>query len=192
MAGNKDAKVKVSLDTSQAKSALNTLTKAGKATAGRIGAGIRSAAGKGIRAFGLGAAAGIGFGAASAALKGPLGESASSIFSAVLDPIGQAAEFALLGETAIKAKAMNRARVESAQTFGYLTSINGRNRASDTTVSMTKARAVQYAHQIRGAGVILRDPRLGGLEGAKEVLETGLEKIYTTIRDGFELMGRSF
>lgn len=81
MAG-KEAKVKVSIDTRQAKTDLQALTREGKTTAGRIGDRINKSGGTGIgKGFGIGAGIGVGVGVV---------KRAGSMFGGIGDVIGEA------------------------------------------------------------------------------------------------------
>ena len=146
-----EAKVRVRLDTRQAKGELRGLTQDGAKAAGRVGAGIRSAVGRGMGVVGLGA----GIGAGLAAVKAPTQGAISSIFTSTFGALGARAERGLTGEEGFKAvgeaKALEEALGDS-MIVGHLKRIP----------AGTRARAAQTrkfgAIEAEGANRILSDP----------------------------------
>lgn len=89
-----EAKVRVRLDTRQAKGELRGLTKEGSKAAGRVGAGIRRGIGRGLGAIGLG----VGIGAGMAALKGPTQGGISALISQTLGATGHQIARGIFGD----------------------------------------------------------------------------------------------
>ena len=112
-----EAKVKVRLDTRQAKGELRGLTREGGKTAGRVGAGIRSAMGRGLGAMGLG----VGIGAAMATLKGPTQSGIVASIDQTLGPLANKAAQALTpgGRKTLALNISRKAALERLMTSGY-------------------------------------------------------------------------
>ncbi len=146
-----EAKVRVRLDTRQAKGELRGLTQDGAKAAGRVGAGIRSAVGRGLGVIGLGA----GIGAGLAAVRGPTQGAVSAIFKSTFGGLGARASRALTGEEGFKAIG-EAAGLEAALGDAAIVGELGEIPAS------TRARAAQTRRfatvEARGANKILSDP----------------------------------
>ena len=113
-----EAKVRVRLDTRQAKSELRGLTRSAAATAGRVGTGIRSAVGRGLGIVGLGGGVGIGLGAVKAATSSGFAD----VIGEALGGIAARCATKVLGEGAVQdARASKTSRDETIQAFGLLT-----------------------------------------------------------------------
>lgn len=152
----KEARIKVRLDTSQAKGDLRSLTKDAAAAAGRVGGGLRRAAGRGLGAVGLGGALGVGLGAVRGATQSGIGDVVGEAFG------GTGARLAetIFGDLDEKARADKAAREETIQAFKSIAGATG----------TTPPGTVNYFNQIRalrleeekGREILERDERLRG------------------------------
>lgn len=116
-----ETKVKLRIDTRQAKSELNSLVRESKSSASKVAAGIRSTVGKGLGAVGFGAAAGTGM----AAVRGATQSGVGDVVGEALGGIGaQVAEF-FLGDLDEKSRASKSAREETIQAFGAIAGARG-------------------------------------------------------------------
>jgi len=111
-----DTKVRVTLDTRQAKSELAGFVRSAASTAGRVSGSVRSAITRGLGVVGFGGAVGAGI----AAIRGPTESGASGAISEALGGIGrQVADF-FLGDLNEEARASKSAREEAIQAFGAI------------------------------------------------------------------------
>jgi len=115
MAG-KEAKVKVRLDTKQAKGDLRDLTRDAAQAAGRVGGTIRGAVGKGLGVVGLGG----GIGAGLAAVRGSTSSGFGDVIGESLGGIGAQLAESFLGNLDEDARATKSAREETIQAFGSI------------------------------------------------------------------------
>jgi hypothetical protein len=157
-----EAKVKVRLDTKQAKGELRGLTKEGSKTAGRVGAGIRSALSRGIGVVGLGALAGVGFSAARGALRGPTESGIGAIAGEMFGGLGHRfAQGALGAERLAQAAGAARARQEIIQGYAHVVGHRGLGAPlPGGMISDFQQRQRFHADEARGAGRIMADPAL--------------------------------
>ena len=119
MAG--ETKIKVRLDTRQAKSELGGLVREGARTAKKVASGIRSTVGKGLGAVGLGAGIGVGISAVTGATKTGVGD----VVGESLGGIGARISEFFLGDLNEQAKATRSAREETIQAFGAIAGARG-------------------------------------------------------------------
>lgn len=116
-----ETKVKVRLDTRQAKGQLQGLVRESASAAGKVASGIRSTVSKGLGAVGFGAAVGTGIQAVRGATQSGTGD----VIGEALGGIGhQVAEF-FLGDLNEDARASRAAREETIQAFGALAGARG-------------------------------------------------------------------
>jgi hypothetical protein len=111
-----ETKVKVRLDTRQAKGELNNLSRDSKRTAGKLGQNIRSVVGRGMSAVGLGA----GIGAGISAVKGAAASGVGDIISESTGAYAEMAQQMIFGDMREGARASRRAREETIQAFGAI------------------------------------------------------------------------
>lgn len=161
MLGSNEAKVRVRLDTSQAKSELADLTRRGAAVAGRLGSGLRSVAGAAI------GGAGIGVGAVGAALSAPTLGGVGDVLGDALGPWANKLRNTLLGGKTASARAAAAAREQTINTFGTMVGIQGRGPALDSAHSF-----YQQIYRLRlqaeeGRQIIEEDIRFRGEAGRK-------------------------
>lgn len=100
-----EAKVKVRLDTKQAKGELRGLSKSGSQAAGRIGGGIRRGIGRGLAFTGLG----VGVGAAVSAIRSPSQGAMGAMISQTFGALGAKISHNLFGEAGYEAQGGARA-----------------------------------------------------------------------------------
>ena len=117
-----EAKVRVRLDTSQAKAELDNLTHDAAKTAGKVGSWVRGKVSRGLGLVGLGTAVGTGIAAIRGATEGGIGD----VFSEALSPLGTQLERALLGDLSLDARASKAAREETIQAFGAIAGAQNR------------------------------------------------------------------
>jgi hypothetical protein len=111
-----ETKVKVKLDTRQAKAELGGLVRESARAAGKVASGIRSTVGRGLGAVGFGAAIGTGVSAVRGATESGIGD----VVGDALGGVGaQISEF-LLGDLDENARATKSAREETIQAFGAI------------------------------------------------------------------------
>jgi hypothetical protein len=152
-----EAKVKVRLDTKQAKGELRGLTQEGAKAAGRVGAGIRSTLSRGIGAVGLG----VGIGAGMAALRGATQSGLTSIITQTLGGLGQRFAQGTLGAENL-AKAAGGAQALQEILGGYSQVVGHRDPKAPLPrgmISDFQQRERYHTETARGAGRILRDPQ---------------------------------
>lgn len=118
-----EAKVRVRIDTSQARGDMDALTKGAQATTARVGQSVRNSVSAGLNAIGAGAA----FGAAASAFRGPTEGGISAIAGEILGPIGQSFEDWILGDLGPRAKADQRLRQEVEDVWSQSVGMNRSN-----------------------------------------------------------------
>ena len=107
------AKIRLKLDTKQAKGDLRDLTKRAKATGARVGSGVRGAVGKGLGVIGLGG----GVGAGLAAVKGATSSGLGDVIGEAFGGIGARMAQTVFGDMDEKARADKSAREETISVF---------------------------------------------------------------------------
>jgi hypothetical protein len=116
-----ETKVKVRLDTRQAKSQLTGLVRESARSAGRLTNNIRSVVGKGLGAVGMGTAIGTGISAVRGATESGVGD----VIGEALGGFGKMAEEFFLGDLNEDARASRTAREETIQAFGAIAGARG-------------------------------------------------------------------
>ncbi len=111
-----ETKIRVRLDTRQAKTELGGLIREGQSAAGKVATNLRSAVGKGLGAVGFGGAVGAGFAAVRGATESGIGD----VVGEALGGIGAEAERFFLGSMGEEARATRTAREETIQAFGQI------------------------------------------------------------------------
>jgi len=164
-----EVKVRVRLDTRQAKGELRDMTRDAESTAGRVSGGIRRALGRGLRAVGFGAAIGSGIAAVRGATESGIGD----VVGESLGGIGaQLAQF-FLGDLDDKARSSRRAREEAIATFGTVAGI--RNEISPGMRNWFDATQKRMEKEERGRQLFERDEQFRG---------PGLDDLVTRIMQG--------
>lgn len=147
-----EAKVRVRIDTSQAKGDMADLTRTAQSATVRVGQTVRDSVSSGLHAIGAGGA----FGAAAGALRAPTEGGISAIAGELLGPLGQSIDNWLWGDLGPRARADKTLRDEVVNTFSQAIGMNSSN--------MEKAKA--YAES--------RRPQLiQAEEGRKAILSSG-------------------
>lgn len=161
-----EAKVRVRLDTRQAKGELRGLTKEGAKAGGRVGGGIRSALGRGMGMIGLG----VGVGAGMAALRGPTQGGISAIVGQTLGPLGQQMYGGITGVTGITARARARALPQVIAAYGYQRGLGGEDApAPQGAKQMMDHLTNFYSVEERGRQAFLSDTKFAGNDAAKKI-----------------------
>lgn len=174
-----EAVVRVKLDTRAAKSELADLTKTAGSVAGKLGSGIQSALGSGVRALGIGTAIGAGI----AAVRGPTVQGASDVFGEVLGGIGASIENWALGDLAPDARASQSAREDTKNAFATIAGITGSvPPAARSFYEQTKQRMLETE---KGKAMFERDDQFRG-PGLKDVAEKIIRSITGEISAGFD------
>lgn len=118
-----EAKVRVRLDTQQAKAELDDLGKKGQVATNRIGAGVRRAVKGGLRAIGLGAAIGAGV----QAVRGAASSGLSDVVGEMFGGYGSQFESFVFGNLSVDARADRTAREETKAAFGMIVGAAGKD-----------------------------------------------------------------
>ncbi len=176
-----EAKVRVRLDTRQAKGDLRGLTRAAAGVAGRVGGGIRRAVGRGLGAVGLGAGIGTGLAAVRGATQSGLGDVIGEAFGGIGAELAQT----LLGDLDEKAKASRTAREETIQAFGAIAGQTGK----------VPPGAQNYFNQIRslrlqeekGRELFERDERFRG-PGIGDMIDRIMDGIGTLVSSAVDTL----
>ena len=137
MAGDREVKIRVKLDTAAARAELQGLV--ASAQSAGVGTGGRSAGGSAVGDDGAGGGGGgftlasvmrgmglgTGFAMAQHALSGPTSSGVGSVLSEALGPLGAAISKWALGDMPAEAKAAESAREDTIASFGRLAGIQG-------------------------------------------------------------------
>lgn len=174
-----EAVVRVKLDTRAAKSDLADLTKTAGGVAGKLGSGIQSALGAGVRSLGIGAAIGVGI----AAVRSPTAGGASDLMGEALGGIGAQIEHWALGDLAPEARASQNAREETKNAYATIAGITGSiPPAARNFHEQTKQRMLEME---KGKAMFERDDQFRG-PGFEKIAEKILESLTTAISAGFD------
>lgn len=112
MGSRDEAKVRVKLDTGEAKRQMSDLVKFSGNAAARLG-GIL---GSGVKAVGLGAGIGVGIGA----IRGPLESGVGDVFSEAFGGLGARIQHWALGDLVPEARASSKAREETISAYATI------------------------------------------------------------------------
>lgn len=180
MASN-DAKVKVRLDTKEAKGELRGLVREAEASAGKVAGNVRGAISKGFGFVGAGAALGTGL----AAVKGATHSGVGDVMGEAFGGVGaQIAEF-FLGDLDDKSRAARSAREETIQAFGTVAGASNR-------VPPGAKKFFDQVHALRlqeekGRGIFERNERFQGpgvgdmvdriMAGFGELISRGVQEL---------------
>jgi hypothetical protein len=116
-----ESKVRVRLDTRQAKGELRGFVREAGKTAGRVTGGIRNAVGRGMGAVGLG----VGVGTGMQALKGATESGIGDVMSEALGPLGHRISEFFLGNLNEQARSSKTAREQTWEAYGAITAARG-------------------------------------------------------------------
>lgn len=180
-----ETKVKVRLDTRQAKGELSGLVRESARTAGRVSSNIRATVGKGLGFVGIGAGVGTGLAAVRGATQSGIGDVIGEAFG----PLAAQLKGLVLGPLTADAAGSRAAREETIQAFGAIAgSMNGgrggippgavewfNNVKSLRVLEETGREAFEKDTRFSGAGVDELLKRL--LAGFKTIIEGAAQKI---------------
>jgi len=170
-----EAVVRVKLDTRAAKSDLADLTKTAGGVAGKLGSGIQSALGTGVRSLGIGAAIGAGI----SAVRGPTDGGVSDLMGEAFGGIGAQIENWAFGDLAPEARAARQAREQTEQAFAGSKEITQR---SVNFFDQTKGRILEIE---KSRAMFERDDRFRG-PGFEKIAEKVIDSITGAISAGFD------
>lgn len=152
---NQEAKVRVRIDTGEAKNELRSLTKEAEGSGKKIRKKIYGAIQTGVMAAGAGYA--------FSALQGPSQGAFGSAIGEALGPLGKQIETFFLGDLGIQAKAASRAREDTISVFGMQAGAQGG--IPHGTKQFFDAMRGQYGQTEAGRHMIESDPQFYGVKG---------------------------
>ncbi|MFZ9915936.1 MAG: hypothetical protein ACO3IB_11460 [Phycisphaerales bacterium] len=176
-----ETKVRVKLDTAQAKGELGGLTREAARTAGKVAAGIRATVGRGLGAIVLGAGIGTGL----AAGRGATESGVSEVGGESLGGVGaQLADF-FLGTLNEDARASKAAREETIQAFGAIA--GAQNRVPPGAKAFFDSVKTLRVQEERGRELFEKDERFRGpgvvdmidriMKGVAEMVSAGVDQL---------------
>lgn len=169
-----ETKIRVRLETRQARSDLSALEKDGVRTAARVGRRLSSAVGSGLNrslsAVGLGG----GIGAGLAAVRGATESSFGDVLGEAFGSIGESLEQRLLGDLGEKARADRSAREETISAFGLIAGQTGRV-PPGAKAYFDQIRSIR-AQEEAGRNIFERDARFRSV-GAQDLVDRVLSGI---------------
>ena len=157
-----ETRIRVRLDTSQAKAEMDNLTRKGAATAKGLSAKVRQSVGSELGKFGSGALVGAAIGSVASGLKGSTTAGFGDLISEVTDPLGARLNDYLLGTADDEARARRSAREEVSQAFSSIIGQTGTIPPQVYTYFDHLSGIKLYEE--KGKSLIASDPRLGGSE----------------------------
>lgn len=177
-----ETKVRLKLDTEQAKAEMNSLMKDATKMAGRIGSGIRSTVGKGLGYVGLGGAIGTGMAAVQSATQSGVGD----IVGESLGGLGARMQEFFLGDLPQDARASKAAREETIQAFGAIAGHTGKvpPQAAQYFASVKSLRMEEE----QGRHLFEKDDQYRG-KGMEEIIDKICTAIGGYIKSGIERLG---
>lgn len=167
----KETKVRVRLDTRQAKSEMSGLKREGERASGQLSSSLRSAVSKGFAAVGMGGAIGAGISAVRGATESGFGDIVSETFGQYGS---QLADF-FLGDLDEKSKAARAAREETIQAFGAITGARGGAIPPGALQFYESVRSLRLQEE-QGRDVIERDERFRG-PGVSDMVDRIMTKV---------------
>jgi len=166
-----ETKVRVRLDTRQAKSEMSGLKREGEKTSAKLSSSLRSAVSSGFSAVGLGCGIKLGVTAVRSATQSGFGD----VISESLGGIGaQLADF-FLGDLDEKSKASRAAREETIQAFGAITGARGGAIPPGALQFYESVRSLRLQEE-QGRDVIERDERFRG-PGIGDMIDRIMTKV---------------
>ena len=168
-----ETKVKVRLDTRQAKSQLRGLVRESGRSAGKLTSNIRSVVGKGLGAVGMGA----GIGAGISAVRGSMEGGVMSMMKEAYGGYFKQAEDMLYGTLNEESRASRSAREETIQAFGAIA--GGRNEIPPEARQFYNNIKSLRMDEERGRELFEMDSQMRG---------PGMEKLIDRVMSGFAKM----
>lgn len=157
-----ETKIRVRLDTTQAKSEMNALERRGEKAAGRLSERLRGSVGRAFGAAGAGAIAGSISGATVGALRNSTSSGVGDIAGETVGSYLRQAEEWLFGPMKDDAAAARSAREEVIQAFGAVAGAQG-SVPDGAERFFQQTKQLQFERE-RGRTLIESDPRFGGTE----------------------------
>lgn len=179
-----EAKVRVKLDTSQAKRELDGIGQAAEATGRRAASGLRRAVGAGFKLVGAGAAFGTGMAAVKAATTSGIGDIAGETFGGW----GAWLNELLLGKVDDEARAKRRARQDLQESMSMITGMRGH--VPDNAEAIFNQTARLYKYEEVGRSLIEQDTRFRG-PGLEVLVAKIIEDLGKVISDGLKALGQT-
>jgi len=178
-----ELKIKVVLDTSEAKKELDALTTASATTGKRASGFLSQALGSGMRAVGMG----VGFSAANAALQGPLLGGISDVMGEAFGGWGKALETALLANLGNEGRAQAKSREEMIAAFGTVAGIQdatppGAHEYFSSRMGINTLRE-------RGRSILESDPAMRSVN-PERLLDKAMDNIGEMLRDAADYLVR--
>ena len=183
-----DAKVRVRLDTRQAKGDLKSMTTEAARTAKRVGGRIRGAVGGALGAVGLGGGIATGMAAVKGATASGFGDALSESFGG----IGAMIERKLLGDKGSEARADSRAREETINAFAAVAGHTGKIPAGAKsffdqvrTLRLEEEKGKKmFEEDERFRSVSLSETTAQILDGLKEIGRDMVNELWELIKGG--------
>lgn len=171
-----ETKIRVRLDTSQAKAEMEGLKRKGAATSKSLSAKVRESLGSSLGGFSASALAGGAVGGAVGALRGSSAGGAGDILGDTFGPIGAQLNELFLGSADDEARARRTARDDTVQTFAAVVGQSGVVGPQVKTY-FDQVSGIELQKE-RGKSLIESDPRFGGNETTDFI-----DKLATAIGD---------
>ncbi|MAH48796.1 hypothetical protein CMI37_23415 [Candidatus Pacearchaeota archaeon] len=181
MAGS-ESKVRVRLDTRQARGELRGFVREAGKTAGRVTGGIRSAVGRGMGVVGLGA----GVGAGMQALKGATEAGVGDVMSEAFGPLGIAISKYFLNDLGEDARASRTARGVAQDAYLFNTAMTGA--ISPHAIALGAQAKAWYLAEEKAKTRFAMEPQFQGpsydkvikqlMSGVKQLLFDGMDYLY--------------
>ncbi len=177
-----ETKVRLKLDTEQAKVELRALVGEATKVAGRVGTGLRSTISRGLGMAGLGGAFGAGIATVQAATQSGVGD----IVGESLGGIGARLQEMMLGDLPQDARATRAAREETIQAFGAIAGHTGKI-PPQAHQYFTSVRSLRMEEE-QGRFLFEKDEAFRG-KGIEDVIDQVCTRLGALISDGIRQLG---
>lgn len=177
MSTRDEAKVRVSLETGEAKRQIGDLMQFSSSAAKRLGSII----GDGVRAVGLGA----GIGAGIAAIRGPAAQGFGDVFSEALGGIGSQIQYWALGDLVPEARASSKAREETISAYATIAGMSDKiPPEARNFYAQTKSLMMEVE---KGRSMFERDDAFRG-PGIDDIIAKLVSSLKAAFMEGFEYL----
>lgn len=177
-----ETRVRVKLDTKQAKSELRGLVRESERSSGRVSSSVRGAISRGFGLVGAGAA----FGTGLAAIRGATDASTGDVLGEALGGLGAQFEQWVFGDLAQDARASRAAREEAIRAFGMQAGATGNvSPGMKAWFDQTKALRMQ---EEKGRTAFEMDKRFRG-PGIDEFIKRIGDKLGELLQDAVDALG---
>jgi hypothetical protein len=176
-----ETKVRVKLDTRQAKTELRGFVRESAAAAGRVAGGVKRAIGRGLGVVGLGAGIGTGLAAVRGATESGFGDVVGEAFGGVGAELAET----LFGSLDEEARATRAAREETIQAFGAIAGRAGEIPPGARNF-FEQVRSLRVEEE-RGREMFQRDERFRG-PGVGQLVDRIMEGIGTLISQAVDAL----